>query len=359
MKDFIGKVRDWLEAAWDWGRDLVRRIVPQPDDPAELHSLKLYVLLFVGIIGVMIVVGAVTFGVVVRGQVQTLVPNVQGRDVLDALMDLQSRELYPDIQVTYTSADDKGMVLFQRPAPGTLVKAGQRVTLRVSRGPVIDKVENYVGMTLDEVRSHLQTLFATHEPNIVIKTPVLYRTTTSVAPGQVLAQSPLPGTKITGVTYLELVVSQAQGAESTVPVGDYVGKSFQEAVSELAHSNIPFVFTVKKAAKSTDQGAVLDQNPDSGSKIGYGQIVQLTMAGPGNVGENNVFGLFRYTLDEQPIAVDVRLVVETGSQPTEILSMKHPGGPRAVPYIVPDGSELVLYVLDKEVDREKAAALIY
>ena len=38
-------------------------------------------------------------------------------------------------------------------------------------------------------------------------------------------------------------------------------------------------------------------------------------------------------------------------------SMKHPGGPLSVPYIVPDGSELVLYVLDQEVDREKAVAV--
>jgi hypothetical protein len=36
-----------------------------------------------------------------------------------------------------------------------------------------------------------------------------------------------------------------------------------------------------------------------------------------------------------------------------------PGGPLAVPYVVPDGSELVLYVLGKEVARAKAAALTY
>jgi hypothetical protein len=104
---------------------------------------------------------------------------------------------------------------------------------------------------------------------------------------------------------------------------------------------------------------VLDQNPVSGARIGFGQIVQLTMAGPGNVGENNVFGLFKYTLDAQPIAVDIRLVAITGSQPKEILAMKHPGGPIAVPYVVPDGSELVLSLLDKEVTREPATPLIY
>jgi len=287
------------------------------------------------------------------------VPNLQGKDVLDALADLQSKELYPDVQSQFSSDTEKGVVLSQRPAPGTLVKAGKRVTLRVSRGPVIDKVENYVGMSLDDVKIHLQTLFATHPANIVIKTPVLYKASANVAPGKVLAQSPLPGTKITGITYVELVVSQENGAGTTVAVGDYVGKSFQEAISELTRDDIPFAFTVKKASKSTDQGAVLDQNPVSGSSMAYGQVVQLTMAGPGDVGKDNVFGLFKFTLEDQPIAVDIRLVIESDAQPKEILSMKHPGGPIAVPYVVPDGSELVLYVLDKEVAREKASALPY
>jgi hypothetical protein len=36
--------------------------------------------------------------------------------------------------------------------------------------------------------------------------------------------------------------------------------------------------------------------------------------------------------------------------------MKHPGGPLSVPYIVPEGSDIVLSVLDKEEVREKAVA---
>ena len=172
--------------------------------------------------------------------------------------------------------------------------------------------------------------------------------------GKVLAQSPVPGTKINGLTYLELVVSQDVGAESTITVGDYVAKSFQEAINELARDNIPFAFTVRKAAKGVDGGLIIAQNPEKGAQMAFGQVVQLTMAGPANVGKDNVFGLFKFTLPDQPIAVTIRLVIVSDSMPREILSMKHPGGPLAVPYIVPEGSELVLYVLDQEVARAKA-----
>jgi len=359
MRDFIWKVQERLKAGGERIQELVRKIVPQENDSPELRSLKLYVLLFVGIIGLMLVIGGVTFGIAVRGQPETLVPNLQGKDVLDALSDLQSKELYPDVQAQYSSDIEKGIVLSQRPAPGTLVKAGKRVTLRVSRGPVIDKVENYVGMNLDDVKVHLQTLFASHTPNLIIKTPIIYQYRAGVPAGRVLAQSPAPNTKITSLTYLELVVSQEQGAVSTVTVGDYVGKSFQEAVQELERDNIPFAFSVKASAKGSDPGSVVSQVPAKGSQAEYGQVVQLVMSAPTStsVGKDNVFGLYQYTIPPEAIAVNIRLVIVSDSEPKEILTMKHPGGPLAVPYIVPDGSDLVLYILDQEVDRQKAAAI--
>ncbi len=359
MREFIWKVQGWLRAAYEWTRKLLDRILPQDSDSPELRSLKLYVLLFVGIIGLMLVIGGITFSIAVRGQPETLVPNLQGKDVLDALGDLQSKELYPDVQVQYSSDIEKGTVVSQRPAPGTLVKAGQRVTIRVSRGPVIDKVENYVGMNLDDVKVHLQTMFASHSPNIIIKTPIIYQYKAGVPPGRVLAQSPAPNTRITGVASLELVVSQEQGATSTITVGNYVGKSFQEAVQELVQENVPFAFAVKAASRNGDPGTVVSQVPAAGSQADYGQEVQLTMTPPTAtaVGKDNVFGLFQFTIPPQAIAVNIRLDVISDSESRELLAMKHPGGPFAVPFIVPEGSDVVLYVLDQEVARQKATGI--
>lgn len=361
MKDFIWKVRRWLESAYEWGRDLVRRVLPNEEDSPEFRSLKLYVFLFVGIIGLMLVIGGVTFGIAVRGQPETLVPNLQGKDVLDALVELQNKELYADVQVQYSADLDKGIIMSQRPSPGTLVKAGKRVTLRVSRGPIIDKVENYVGMSLEEVKSHLQTMFASHTPNIVIKTPVIYQYKPGVPSGQVIAQSPPPNARIVGVTTLELVVSRELGAASTVTVGDYVGKNFQEAIQDLTRDNIPFSFAVRASSKGSEPGAVIAQNPPKGTQAEYGQVIQLTMTAPSasSVGKDNVFGLFKYALPPEAIAVTIRLMVVANTEPKEIFSMKHPGGPLSVPYIVPEGSDLVLSVLDQEVAREKATAMLF
>ena len=135
MRDFFWKVQNWLEGAYEWTRAFVNKIVPRPEDSPELRSLKLYALLFVGIIGLMVVIGAITFGIVVRGSPETLVPNLQGKNIVDALVELQGKDLYPDVQIEYSTDKQKDLVMSQRPAPGTLVKAGRRVTVRIGKGP--------------------------------------------------------------------------------------------------------------------------------------------------------------------------------------------------------------------------------
>jgi beta-lactam-binding protein with PASTA domain len=117
------------------------------------------------------------------------------------------------------------------------------------------------------------------------------------------------------------------------------------------------VFSVKASSKASEPGVVVSQVPAKGAQAEYGQAIQLTMSAPSNVGKEKVFGLFRFSLPPQAVAVNIRLVNASDAMPKEIISMKHPGGPLAVPYIVPDGTDIVLYVLDQEVSREKASAI--
>lgn len=354
MRDFLWRVGTWIAHAWERARDAVRRALPNDRDTPEVRGLKLTVFLFVGIIGLMVFVGLVTFSLAVRGQEQTLVPNVTGKDLVTALVEMQEKELYPRLQVQFSSETEKNVVMSQSPAPGTLVKAGKRITLRVSKGPVLQEVENYVGRDIDEVRSYLQTLYASHSPNLVIAEPI-YRVEKGAAPGTILAQSPKPGTQISGLTNLEFVVARGEG-ELASAVGSYVGLSFTEAIAELTRADLPFFFSVKRAEKGQPAGVVTSQQPEAGARISLGGAVQLVMTPPENPGKGKVFGLFRYTLPDYPILVDIRLdvIAETGR--LTILRARHAGGPLAVPYVVPEGSDLVLSVLDKEEVRVPASA---
>jgi beta-lactam-binding protein with PASTA domain len=354
MRDFFWRVGNWLEGAWRHVREAFRRALPNDRDTPEVRSLKLTVFLFVGIVGLMVLIGLLTFSLAVRGQEQTLVPNVTGKDLVTALVEMQEKELYAQVQVQFSSEVGKDVIMEQKPAAGTLVKAGRRITLRVSKGPVLQEVENYVGRNLEEVRSYLQTLYASHTPNLVIADPV-YRVEKGAEPGTILAQSPKPGTQISGVTTLQFVVARGEG-ELASAVGDYVGMSFTEAIADLTKSELPFFFTVQKAGKGEQAGVVVSQEPDAGSHITLGAAVQLLMTPPADPGKGKIFGLFRYTLPDYPILVDIRLDVIADTGRLTILSARHAGGPLAVPYIVPEGSDLVLTVLDKEETRVQASA---
>ena len=155
--------------------------------------------------------GLAAFFLVVRGEEETLVPDVTGEELLDALVLVQEKALAPRVEGRINSDYPKWQVIEQDPEAGTLVKAGRPLLLVVSRGPVIQEVGGYVGRDLEEVRLELQTLFASHRALITIREPVA-RVTDPAPAGTILAQNPPPETPVDGDLQLELVVSKGPPA---------------------------------------------------------------------------------------------------------------------------------------------------
>ena len=187
--------------------------------------------LIISAVVVMFIMCLGVFFAFVKGPEQVMVPDLEGKLWSEALQEMQVKELYPKIQMRYTdSPDDEGKILSQNPIAGAIVKAGTRVTLTISRGVVIDHVENYVGMKLDEVRLKLQTMFtgSTH-PLIVLDNPV-YKPDQKEA-GTILEQDPPEGTVISNPVTVQLVVSRGPDYEQT-RVPNLVGKSERRAFSD-------------------------------------------------------------------------------------------------------------------------------
>jgi len=337
---------DWSKS-WSW----VDKVLPSYRDPPERRTFKLVVLLIVGAILLMVVVSLTTFLLSVRGAEQVLVPAVEETQIIEALMELQEKELNARIQVRFSSDFEKGMVIEQRPSSGTVVRAGRRVTLTVSRGPVIDRVEDYAGWKLEDVRNHLQTIFASYRALLKIKEPVSYVFDEAPA-GTVVAQKPPADTVIDSFTELELVVSRGPKGE-LVTVPDFTGLAFLDALAELSASSLPFVFSVRAAQAGEAAGVIVAQSPEPEGEIPYGAVVQLTMTRPARLPRGKVFGVFEYVLPDYPIMVDISLDAVGAGGPTTLVAMKHPGGPISIPYVVDEKSELVLHIFDKEEIRQQ------
>ena len=324
-------------------RDAMSSSDSRPPAPPPVSGILLTVL----ICGALVASGLVAFFVAVRGEEETLVPNVVAEDLLAAMSMLQEKSLAPRVEGRVSSDHAKWSVIEQEPEAGTLVKAGRPVLLVVSRGPIIDRVGDYVGRDLDEVRLELQAVFASYRELIRIKEPVA-RVTDAAASGTILAQSPAPATPIDGVVVLELVVSKGPGGD-LIELQDYVNRPFREVRDELAVLNLPFVFRVRAAREGEAAGSIVSQSPTAGQEIPYSSILQLEMTAPVEVPEELVFGLIEASLPDYPILVDLKLEVVTATERRVILAMKHPGGPVSIPYLVEADSRLVLSMFDDEI----------
>lgn len=318
-----------------------------PDAPTSAPKPAGGFLLTVLICTVLVVSGLIAFFVTVRGEEETLVPNVVAEDLLAAMGRLQEKALAPRVEGRFSTEHAKWTVIEQEPQAGTLVKAGRPVVLVISRGPVVDRVGDYVGRDLDEVRLELQTVFASYRELIRIKEPVA-RVTDPAAPGTILAQNPAPETRIDGVALLELVVSKGPRGD-LIELPDYVTRPFAEVRDELAALNLPFVFRVRPALPEELPGTIVSQSPTAGQEIPSSSILQLEMSAPGELAEGTVFGLLEATLPEYPILVDLKLAEITPAEARTILTMKHPGGPISIPYVVQADSQLVLSRFDEEI----------
>lgn len=301
---------------------------------------------------IMFLVAILVFFKNVEGPEKVLVPNVVGKQLEDALLEMQAKELYPKINLRYSDVPgDEGAILEQSPKAGAIVKGYSRVSLVVSRGVVVDKVDDYVGMNINELQLKLQTLFAGQtKPLIVLGNPKYKPDLTDA--GTILEQDPPAGTSISEPVTVELVVSRGPNYENTRPP-KVVGQSVNDLLQTITRSKVVFDIKSHIALDNEKIGTVVSQQTFDSEFVPNYSRVEIEMAMPDKPVNDNVYGIFEAKLADYPYPVPMKLeaVPEEGNSYT-ILSFSHPGGNVTIPYAVPKGTELVLYVVEKVASRQ-------
>ena len=304
---------------------------------------------------IFIAVATLTFFISLKSAEQVMVPNVVGKDLPEALLDLQARELYPRIQLRYSQkADEKGLILEQTPNPGAIVKGGKRVELVVSQGTVIDTVQNYIGENINEVQTMIRELFTSGSRQYLqIKQPYLTQYSAEPA-GTILEQEPAAGTPISSNMELTFVVSKGAQSETT-QVPDMTGADLKKIYQVMQRAAVTFSFT----ANSTPDAAgitVQQQSATAQSEVPVFSPVTLTVSLP-EPKDGMVSDILTTTLAEFPYPFTVSLYAAYPNGDKDMLtSFRHPGGACSVPYTVPEGTKLSLEVLNKEVYTETVSA---
>jgi len=313
-------------------------------------TFTLGLLLFVGLIALSV------FFVFVQGKEEVMVPNVLGKGLVEALVELQDKELYPRITLRSAAAgEEKGIILEQNPDAGTLVKAERRINLVVSQGMALDRIANFVGSNINDVRTEIHNFnLQSPETTITIREPFMY-IYSDVAAGLVLQQNPSSGTDLTGPTMLDLVVSRGR-EDIRITVPDLSGLTFTDAIARLSQLRVGFNFSMRNSAENP--GIVYAQRPAGGATIGSDGNVNVSINFPAaEAGEAS--GLFSYNLPVNPYPLPLIVEAELPNGNRQILaSTNHSGGEFSIPYKLPAGSIIILYMVDREIFRQPAGVLV-
>jgi len=192
------------------------------------------------------------------------VPTVVGADQANAEAKLRQDGFSVDT-VQKTAEQPSGQVIGQDPTGGTKAKKGSTVTLTVSSGPQQVAVPQVVGLTVSSARGRLS--------KAGLQASEREENSDTVAQGRVISVSPPEGQKVDKGSSVTLVVSSGK---PQVEVPDVVGKSFDEASSNLQAAGFKVTRTDKESDK--DPGTVLSQNPTGGGRIDAGSTIALTVA---------------------------------------------------------------------------------
>ena len=293
----------------------------------------------------------IVFFITVRGPEQVMVPNVEGKELTTALLELQAKELYPKIQLKYTdNPDDAGKILNQNPESGAIVKAGRRINLTVSRGTILDHVENYIGQNYDDVKINLQTMFTGSSRPLIVLAEPSYKSDQSEA-GTILAQDPPEGTIISNPVTVKLIVSKGAEYENT-RVPKITGLGINALLQTLSGSKVIFDFTSHIAQDGESEGTVVSQEKDSSQFVPNYARVSAEIALPKKQNDDEVIGLFQANLPNYPYAVEMTLESSKAGVKETIVTLKHKGGSVTIPYAAQKDSELLLTIAGRTVARE-------
>lgn len=317
-------------------------------------SGKTLIVMAITMVLIMGVICMSVFFLAVKGEEEVMVPNVIGKELSSALIEMQVKELYPKIQLRYSDRfDEKGTILEQNPPSGSIVKAGRRINLVVSRGVVIDRVKNYVGQKIDDLKIDLQSLFTGSVRALIILDENYAYEFSSEEEGTILWQDPAPDTDI--VEPITLHIGVSKGAEhDKIKIPSLVGLTLNDMLLQMSRTKVIYDFTSREPVEQDVLGTIVSQLPVEGTFVNAYSRVAAVFSFPQEVPENTtmVYGIFTENLPEYPYAVELQLeaLTEEGER-YPLVSFNHMGGSLTIPYAVERGTVLILSILNKEAIR--------
>jgi beta-lactam-binding protein with PASTA domain len=217
------------------------------------------------------------------GAVPVLVPNVVGLTQSAATAAITAAGLTLGTVTTRSNSSvASGSVISENPIAATSVAPGSAVNLVVSSGPALVPVPNVVGLTQATATSAITGAGLT--PGTVTQ-----QTSSTIAAGLVISESPVAGTSVAPNSAVSLVVSSGP-APVTVP--NVVGLTQAAATTAITSAGLTVGTVTTQSSATVALGLVVSENPVAGTSVSAKSAVNLVISsGPAAVPVPNVVGL--------------------------------------------------------------------
>jgi beta-lactam-binding protein with PASTA domain len=220
--------------------------------------------------------------VVSSGTALVAVPNVVGLTQAAATSAITSTGLILGTVTTQSSATvAAGLVISESPTAGTSVTAKSAVSLVVSSGAAPVAVPNVVGLTQAAATTALTSAGLTLGS-------VTMQSSTTVAAGVVISESPGAGTSVAAKSAVSLVVSTGP---APVSVPNVVGSTQGAATTAITNAGLVLGTVTSQSSSTIAAGIVISESPAAGTSVAAKSAVSLVVSTGSLVGDLNDDGV--------------------------------------------------------------------
>lgn len=272
------------------------------------------------------------------------VPNVVGKDAIEAKEELEDLRLKVEVEEVYSDVDE-GLVVWQDIGPDhPPVKPGREITLRVSKGLELVKVPNLQGMDVVQARINA------NEYNFGLKELEDYHDLASE--GLIFTQEPAPFSLAPKGSDIKILVSKGP-PPNMHQVPDLIGKTLDRARAALAEEELVLdedQISWDEHNTSYVRGQVVSQDPAPGEALAAGGVVKVILSdGPGPALQSS-----RVTVDlpEDGRPHEVRIVVNDVQGSRTAYVDNHLGGETVVRVVNYLGQAVIQVYVDNQLVEE-------
>src|SRR5207237_1112957 len=120
---------------------------------------------------------------------------------------------------------------------------------------------------------------------------VTQQSSSTVASGNVISESPAAGTKVASGSAVSLVVSSGPAGLGQAAVPNVVGQMQAAAASAITGAGLTMGAVTQQSSSTVASGSVISESPTAGTMVASGSAVSLVVSsGPAQIAVPNVVG---------------------------------------------------------------------